>query len=368
MPTTAIAYPAGLPPPQAPLRLVPRERRAATAIEGRLTARNRQRDFAGARYEAVSWLYSPAEMATWRAWYEGTLLHGQCWFAASLPLDGGFATRVVRYVGEQQRSHVGRGIFRVSSALEIRGASALPSITPFDACTLFFAGDRGYCLNFTNPATMRNSTGAQAAVGQSVHTALVEGGTFPTFDAGGAGPVAGAGYLQTALGGLPLQATGLMNYASQGGMTVAVVATEPDGYDVSGSLTATVIDNQAGGATSTSRGPEFTSGGVRAYTFNSAGTPLFIAAGYTPVAAARNVFVLRNSGGTASLYRNGALVVSGAGSLNNTNSRHTVAASQAGTNNPDYFKYSGRISHVFAIDRAISDDELAQYHAWALAL
>jgi hypothetical protein len=123
-----IEYPAGLPSPQAPLRLVPAPRRAASSIEGKVNVRNRQRDFAGGRYEA-QWLYTPEQMATWRAWYEDTLLYGQLWFAATLPLDGGMAIRVVKYVGEERREHLARGIYRVTRSLEVRGASALPRIS-----------------------------------------------------------------------------------------------------------------------------------------------------------------------------------------------------------------------------------------------
>lgn len=118
----AVIYPAGLPMPQSPVRLVPRERRALPIEGGAFEPRNRQRDFAGAVYEA-SWIYAPEEMAVWRAWYEDELLHGLLRFTADLPLDGGISSRVVRYIGEQRREHLGRGIYRVSAQLEVRGAS-----------------------------------------------------------------------------------------------------------------------------------------------------------------------------------------------------------------------------------------------------
>jgi hypothetical protein len=123
-----ITYPAGLPAPQRPLRMVPLPRRAQTSIEAKFNVRNRQRDFAGGRYENVQWLYTPEQMQEWRTWYEDTLLYGQLWFTANLPLDGGMATRVVKYVGEERREHLARGIYRVTRSLEVRGAAQPPGM------------------------------------------------------------------------------------------------------------------------------------------------------------------------------------------------------------------------------------------------
>lgn len=138
-----IAYPSVLPGPQAPLRLVPRERRAVPGIEGAFAPRSRQRDFSGGLYEAT-WVYSPSEMAIWRAWFQDDLLYGHRWFADELPLDGGFSTRVVRYVGEQRREHLAVGIYRITATLEVRGASELPqTVVETDGLLCHFDNDVG---------------------------------------------------------------------------------------------------------------------------------------------------------------------------------------------------------------------------------
>lgn len=125
-----IVYPSVLPPPLHPLSVVPRERRALPPEGAAFEPRGRQRDFAGAAYEAT-WVYSPDEMEVWRLWYQDDLLYGLRRFSAMLPLHGGHSSRVVRYIGEQRREHLGRGIYRISSQLEVRGASEAPRIVVY---------------------------------------------------------------------------------------------------------------------------------------------------------------------------------------------------------------------------------------------
>ena len=123
----AIEYPASLPPPSA-LPIAARERRAVPSGAGNEAPRARARD-AIVDAQAVRWVYSPEEMATWRAWFQDTLLEGQLWFAATLPGRGGWATRVARYIGEElQLAHLGAGIWEVTCRLELRGLSQPPQI------------------------------------------------------------------------------------------------------------------------------------------------------------------------------------------------------------------------------------------------
>lgn len=120
---TAIAYPDTLPGPL-PGSLSPRPRRAASAIEGPLQQRARQRDFAGA-LSRYAFIYTPAEMAEWLEWFRDVLLQGRRWFAIALPGAGGLINRVARYRDVQQE-HLGAGIYRVNATFEQRGASLEP--------------------------------------------------------------------------------------------------------------------------------------------------------------------------------------------------------------------------------------------------
>lgn len=121
----AITYPAALPAPQAPFPFVLRDRRAASPQPGMQQLRTRARaqviDAKGVR-----WFYTPAQMDTWRDWFENTLLLGQQWFAVSLPGRGGWQQRVARYVDGTVRDHKGAGFFVVTADLEISGSRVAP--------------------------------------------------------------------------------------------------------------------------------------------------------------------------------------------------------------------------------------------------
>jgi hypothetical protein len=124
-----IAYPAGLPVPRR-FPFGPPDRRAVSDLEGNTDARARSR---ARRWIArgVEWIYSPAEMAVWRTWYEDTLLTGQLQFEVLLPGEGGWLTRVARYVSVVPRKHIQLGIYTVTADLEIRGASDMPRLTNY---------------------------------------------------------------------------------------------------------------------------------------------------------------------------------------------------------------------------------------------
>jgi hypothetical protein len=73
---------------------------------------------------SAEWVYSPAQMAIWKEWYEGPLAAQVArlrYFNAVLPGRGGSTGRVARYVTPPRRVHVGPGCWRVSAELYIRG-------------------------------------------------------------------------------------------------------------------------------------------------------------------------------------------------------------------------------------------------------
>lgn len=113
----AISYPTALPAP-ASFPFVLRDRRAASQQPGQqqLRARSRERVIDA---KGVRWVYTPAQMEVWRAWFEDTLLDGQRWFSVSLPGRGGWTQRVARYVNGTVRDHKGAGFFEVTADLEI---------------------------------------------------------------------------------------------------------------------------------------------------------------------------------------------------------------------------------------------------------
>ena len=119
-----IAYPAALPVP-AGYPFTPRERRAASPQPGLTQHRGRSREQI-VDVKGVRWVYSPAQMHTWRAWFEDTLLDGQLWFAVSLPGDGGWQTRVARYVSGTVRDSEVAGFFTVTADLEVNGSRVAP--------------------------------------------------------------------------------------------------------------------------------------------------------------------------------------------------------------------------------------------------
>lgn len=113
-----IVYPPDLPGP-APGTLTPRGRRAGSSLDGAPQSRARQRDVAGLQQQ-LSWVYTPDEMALWRAWYETTLSQGRYWFAAYLPgLRGLKRPKLVRYLTMSEQL-LGSGLYRVTATLELR--------------------------------------------------------------------------------------------------------------------------------------------------------------------------------------------------------------------------------------------------------
>lgn len=149
----ALAYPSSLPGPM-PGNFTPRQRRRVSPIDGPPQQRAHQRDGAGLQSE-YTYVYTPAEMAVWRAWYRDTLLQGRRWFAHNLPGRAGMVPRVVRYRDVQQQL-LGAGIYRVSAGFEQRGRSLLPE-TDESSYT-----DRGFLCQWD---TMLNATDVDATQG-----------------------------------------------------------------------------------------------------------------------------------------------------------------------------------------------------------
>lgn len=122
----AITYPATLPDPHS-LTLRDAERRALQGMDGNTpgSTRTLERDYRGTA--TVSHLFTPEQFAAWNVWRELALNQGGAWFAASRwPCPWGRGC-TARYVGPVSVEHVGRGIRRVESALEIRGTTEAPA-------------------------------------------------------------------------------------------------------------------------------------------------------------------------------------------------------------------------------------------------
>jgi hypothetical protein len=77
----------------------------------------------------AEWAYEAAQMAAWKAWFEGALATQAArlrYFTAPLPGRGGILPRVARYMAAPQRVYVGGGIWRITAPLYVRGLSVSP--------------------------------------------------------------------------------------------------------------------------------------------------------------------------------------------------------------------------------------------------
>lgn len=115
------AYPISLPAPAPGGGFAPRARLAESGLDWQTQRRPRQRDWSGTK-SRHTFVYSPAQMAVWRAWWRDDLLQGARWFVQQLPGDGGMAPRTVRYLDVRQ-TLLSAGIYRVEASLEHRGAT-----------------------------------------------------------------------------------------------------------------------------------------------------------------------------------------------------------------------------------------------------
>jgi hypothetical protein len=74
----------------------------------------------------AAWVYTAAEMAAWKAWFEGPLATQVArlrFWNAPLPGRGGVLTRVARYMEPPQREYLGQGLWRITAPLYVRGLS-----------------------------------------------------------------------------------------------------------------------------------------------------------------------------------------------------------------------------------------------------
>lgn len=125
MPILTIEYPPSLPVPNSG-DVKTAERRLLSAIAGLQQARVAQRDYLAT--QEVSWLLTPAEAATFYAWWKTDLVLGGMWFASDWPHPQGWIVKVRRFLGTPLMSHVPGGNWAVSGLTEVRGASLLPGI------------------------------------------------------------------------------------------------------------------------------------------------------------------------------------------------------------------------------------------------
>jgi hypothetical protein len=125
---TAIVYPASLPPPsRVPRRAA--ERRGLSTGPGPMQARAKSRDWL-ADHE-LEFVYTPAEMAIFKDWWQDTLQYGGAWFAAhdwpsADPSIGG----VYQFKGGVRTAHRGLGNQRVQVVAQERGRGVDPIAPP----------------------------------------------------------------------------------------------------------------------------------------------------------------------------------------------------------------------------------------------
>jgi hypothetical protein len=121
---TAIVYPSTLPGPSA-AGIQAAERRLLSAEP--FEARNGQRDRLATQQVTLP-PFTAAEAATFRAWFDDTLIFGGAWFAATWPLPAGFMSGVRRWIGQPSWKVV-NGFWQVSGPCEVRGRG-MPPVLP----------------------------------------------------------------------------------------------------------------------------------------------------------------------------------------------------------------------------------------------
>lgn len=103
------------------------ERRAGSTLPGKTLVRGRWHD----RLMDVQaeWVYSVAQMAVWRRWFDQDLVQGLRWFGMKTPGQGGPQVRVVRFRRETLRIEpLGSGWHRVTALMKVRGLSMVPEL------------------------------------------------------------------------------------------------------------------------------------------------------------------------------------------------------------------------------------------------
>ena len=364
---TAIIYPSTLPGPSVSA-VTPTERRLLSDLTGApQQARGLQRDYLATQH--VEWaVLSASEAAMFYEWWKNTLTYGGAWFASTWPAPQGWVSIARRFIGAPAWTNLPGGFWRVSAEVQVRGRGELPFAFA-TGCDLFQPTDRGLFLDFTVPDSMLNASGAVAAPGEYVHTAI-PCGTYPNFTCTADGPKAGSGYLQTfgSVGSAVLNASALMNAYSKGGVTIAVSATEPATIGLGD--VASIIDSQRPTPSEFFRGPEFTASGTQFFTFVNDADPStydYLGGSYARTAGARTTIVATSTGSTMKIVRDGSTLAIGAAAnqLKDGGVWQSIACSFLGTLDLIYAPYAGKIYSILAIDRALSSSEISGYTAWA---
>lgn len=84
--------------------------------------RQRQRFSAANTQMTLNWLFSAADMATFKTFFDTTVNRGSDFFTYSLDLGAGNTTYDVRFTQPYQFSYVDGGHWRVSANVEVRDA------------------------------------------------------------------------------------------------------------------------------------------------------------------------------------------------------------------------------------------------------
>jgi len=114
----AIDYPAGLPIPQTSV-ITPLERRAMSDPEAPREARAQSRD--RLQFERATWIFTDAQVAVFRAWWETDLRNGGAWFNATFPVPEGLIEKQHCFRTQPRYGFVPGGFWKVSAVLEVRG-------------------------------------------------------------------------------------------------------------------------------------------------------------------------------------------------------------------------------------------------------
>jgi len=110
-------YPSELPGPKT-WQETPAERRAGSGLRESGQWRPRSREYHAEA--SAEWIYSVAEMAIWKDWFEASALDGLAWVVMRSPGVGGLALRLMRYQdGTVKRTNLGRGLYAVSATMEL---------------------------------------------------------------------------------------------------------------------------------------------------------------------------------------------------------------------------------------------------------
>lgn len=178
----SILYPSALPGPEA-VKVEPQERRTLSPLEGARLSRARQREWVAS--QSLTFVFTLAQAAQFRAWYRDALGYGGAWFEAQWPLPHGGAG-LCRFIGPLRWDYLSGAAWRVSADTEVRllpspaitsewvvsGLYPLAEIESYSASAVVAGGFH------TSPPT-DNYTSAAALVSGALSTILREYASAP---------------------------------------------------------------------------------------------------------------------------------------------------------------------------------------------